>query len=115
MAIDSIVEIGRTIRFLSPISATNSSPLDDRQADALGVVHDRVRHLSVGVVGAGGLDHDTLDTESNVRRVFGAKLSDLWKNSHKVEVVGQHLDEIGSEVSAPLSTAKWRDDRRNNI
>ncbi|MFB3062016.1 MAG: ThiF family adenylyltransferase, partial [Candidatus Binatia bacterium] len=116
-AIDRILEIGRTIRFLSPISYMNTSPLDDRQADALGIVHDIVRKLSVGVVGVGGLgspiaeqlfrmgvdelfviDHDLLDTESNVRRDFGAKLSDLGKNKLKVDVVGDHLDEIGLGV-----------------
>ena len=112
--IDSIVEIGRIIRFLSPLTQSSASLLDDRQVDALGIVHDRVRNLSVGVVGDGGLgspiaeqlvrmgvaevfiiDHDALDTESNVRRVFGAKQQDIGENSLKVEVVGQHLDDIG--------------------
>jgi molybdopterin/thiamine biosynthesis adenylyltransferase len=67
--------------------------LDARQRDALGGVHDQLRHLSVGVVGCAGLgspvaeqlvrmgvaeivivDPDVLDTESNVRRVFGSTL-----------------------------------------
>jgi len=116
VTIDSIVSVGRTIEFLSAISHLAPSPLDDRQQDALGLVHDRVRNLSLAVVGAGGLgspiaeqfirmgaaeviliDHDLLDTDSNVRRVFGARMKDLRKENPmaKVDVVQRHLKDIG--------------------
>ncbi len=114
--IGRIVSAGRIMRFLNPIPELESSQLDSRQQDALGIVHDRVRLLTAAVVGAGGLgspiaeqlvrmgvsevyliDHDLLDTESNVRRVFGARMQDLRPDQPqpKVEVVGRHLDEIG--------------------
>lgn len=115
--IDRIVSVGRTLTFLSPTPETVQSALDDRQRDALGVVHDRVRALTVGLVGAGGLgslvaeqlvrmgvlevvtvDHDFIDTDSNVRRVFGARISDLRGKSTKVNVLFRHLTDIGLDV-----------------
>jgi molybdopterin/thiamine biosynthesis adenylyltransferase len=120
--VDRIVSVGRTLRFLNPVEstparrATDVPGLDDRQRDALGIVHDLIRGLHVGVVGAGGLgspiaeqlvrmgtgqvtivDHDALDTSSNVRRVFGSTMSDLRASDPpaKVDVVGRHLDQLG--------------------
>lgn len=119
VAINSIVSVGRTLEFLSAIPHPAPSPLDDRQQDALGLVHNRVRNLSLAVVGAGGLgspiaeqlvrmgatdviliDHDLLDTASNVRRVFGSKMKDLRKEDPKpkVNIVSRHLEDIGLGV-----------------
>jgi hypothetical protein len=118
--IDRIVSVGRTLSFLSLPPKTTFSPLDDRQRDALGVVHDRVRTITAAVVGVGGLgsptaeqlvrmgvaeviliDHDLLDTDSNVRRVFGSRVSDLRHEEKraKVDVVSEHLKEIGLDTS----------------
>jgi molybdopterin/thiamine biosynthesis adenylyltransferase len=101
---------------VNPLPALDDSALDARQRDALGVVHDRLRHLSVAVVGCGGVgsplaeqlwrmgvgelmlvDHDPLDTPSNVRRVFGSSMVDLAATAPpaKVDVVGRHLDRLG--------------------
>jgi len=87
--------------------------LDDRQRDALAVVHDRLRNLTVVLVGCGGVgspiaeqlvrmgvgslmiaDCQRLDTPSNVRRVFGSKLSDVQapESPLKIDVVGRHLE-----------------------
>lgn len=117
--IDQIVSIGRTIRILTPLPAQEANPLDARQTDALGIVHDRLRSLTVAVVGSGGtgspiaeqlvrvgvkevilVDHDMLDTESNVRRVFGSTLQQLRTRQFpfKVNVVADHLDHIGLGV-----------------
>lgn len=115
--IDRVQGLGRTLRLLSPLpSGGDESDLDARQRDALGVVHDRLRQLSVAVVGCGGVgsplaeqlqrmgvgelllvDHDLLDTPSNVRRVFGSSTIDLAQTSPpaKVDVVGRHLDRLG--------------------
>jgi molybdopterin/thiamine biosynthesis adenylyltransferase len=125
--LDRIVAVGRTLRFLNRVDSaparrvTDVPGLDDRQRDALGVVHELVRSLHVGVVGAGGLgspiaeqlarmgagevtivDHDALDTPSNVRRVFGSTISDLRGSEPpaKVDVVGRHLDQLG--LSRPM-------------
>lgn len=113
--VDRMFRIGRNLQFLSPIQPTTESELDDRQKGALGVVHDRVRHLDVALVGCGGtgsptaeqivrmgverlilIDGQRLDTPSNVRRVFGSRLSDIQSPEPplKVDVVGQHLDNL---------------------
>jgi hypothetical protein len=120
--VDRIVSVGRTIRLLSlpkPVArrrATDLPGLDDRQRDALGIVHDLLQQLDVVVVGMGGLgspiaeqlvrmgtgsvtilDHDVLDTTSNVRRVIGSSTADLRASTPlaKVDVVGRHLDTLG--------------------
>lgn len=114
--IDSIVGVGRTLRFLSLLEKPSDTEIDDRQQSALGVVHERVRNLTVALVGCGGVGSPTgeqlirmgakrlalvdggfLDTSSNVRRVFGSKSSDLTKAvpRRKVDVVGDHLDSLG--------------------
>jgi hypothetical protein len=117
--IDRIVSVGRTLSFLNPPPLVDNSALDDRQRDALGIVHDHVRTLTAAIVGLGGLgsptaeqlvrmgvaeviaiDHDLLDTSSNVRRVFGSRVSDLRhvEKRTKVDVVSDHLEEIGLGV-----------------
>jgi len=71
--------------------------------------------MHVAVVGVGGLgspvaeqlvrmgsrvtivDHDMLDTPSNVRRIYGSRVADLEgdPSPSKVDVVGRHLDSLG--------------------
>ena len=113
--IDRIVSVGRTLEFLSPIDVQRPSELDSRQRDGLGVVHDRVRQLTIAVAGVGGIgsptaeqvvrmgvekvitvDRDKLDSPSNLRRVFGAKMRHIrgGKRPAKVDIVGGHLDEF---------------------
>lgn len=114
--IERIVSVGRSLVDLSPLPEFASTPLDDRQRDALGIVHDRLRALTIAIVGCGGLgspiaeslvragvaeviliDHDFLDTDSNVRRVFGSTIADLHTTTPtpKVDVVGRHLARLG--------------------
>lgn len=114
--VERVQALGRTLRFLSPAPAMADDPLDLRQRSALGAVQDVLRSLSVGVIGCGGIgsplaeqlarmgvgelvlvDHDRLDTASNVRRVFGSTVADLAPKPvpAKVDVVGDHLDRIG--------------------
>lgn len=119
----SIVSVGRVLRTLSPLGEPPAVPqldgLDDRQRDALGLTHDLLRQLDVAIVGMGGLgspiaeqvvrmgprsltivDHDTLDTASNVRRIAGSTAADLRATTPppKVDVVGRHLDQLGLGV-----------------
>jgi molybdopterin-synthase adenylyltransferase len=118
----TISALGRGLRILSAEPASPGSSqaeLDSRQLDALGVVHDQVRSLSVALVGCGGLgsplaeqlvrmgvrellllDDDVLDTPSNVRRVFGSVAADLAASTPpaKVDVVGRHLDQLGLDT-----------------
>jgi hypothetical protein len=122
--IPRIVSVGRAMRVLSPVEAESTSipateGIDDRQRDALGTVHDLLRQLDVAVVGVGGIgspiaehltrmgvgsvtliDHDLLDTPSNVRRVIGSATTDLSATAPpaKVDVVGRHLDLLGLGV-----------------
>ncbi len=117
--VERIVMLGRTLKFLSPLPCAAASDIDARQRDGLGVVHDRLRRLTVGVVGCGGtgspiaeqlvrmgvasvllVDPKRLHTPSNVRRVFGSRMSDLQakESRPKVEVVGDHLDQLGLGV-----------------
>lgn len=118
--IPRVSAVGRTLKSLDPpeirLRAAEDSDLDARQRDALGIVHDAVRRLHIGVVGAGGLgspigeqitrmgaaevtliEHDDLDTPSNVRRVSGSTVRHLnyTKPPAKVDVVGDHLEGIG--------------------
>lgn len=116
VAIDRIASCGRTLGQLSQVEELESSPLDARQELALGPMHGHLRSLTVGVVGCGGLgspiaeqlvrmgvyeviliDHDALDTPSNVRRVTGATTFDLnaTRPPAKVDVVGRHLEQLG--------------------
>lgn len=122
VTVDLVTCLGRSLRLLSPAPpatpprAGEPADLDDRQRDALGLVHEILRQLDVAVVGLGGLgspiaeqlvrmgvrsvalvDHDVLDTPSNVRRVVGSTVADLRATTPppKVDVVGRHLDQIG--------------------
>lgn len=121
--VDRVTSIGRVLRVLDPPEMRfalrrSQRDLDDRQRDALGEMHDTLRQLVIAVVGVGGLgspiaeqlvrmgcdvelvDHDLLDTPSNVRRVVGSTLTDLraTKAPTKVDVVGAHLDYLGFDV-----------------
>jgi len=119
--IDSVVGVGRTLRFLSLLEKSVDRAMDDRQRNALGVVQDRLWNLSVALIGCGGIGSPTaeqsvrmgvqrlliidgglLDTPSNVRRVFGSRPSDLEKavRRKKVDVVGDHVD--GLEFGVPV-------------
>ena len=119
LPIHQVVSIGRTMCILSPVQNVDDSKLDSRQHDALGLVHNLLRNLDVGVVGCGGLgsavaeqiarmgvksllliDHDRLDTDSNLRRMIGSTMTDLKATTPlpKVDVVGRHLDQLGLGV-----------------
>ena len=120
--IDRIVKVGRILQFLSPLKQAPDTPLDIRQRDALGVVHDRLRNLTVGLVGYGGLgspaaeqlvrmgvgglvivDPQLVDTPSNIRRIFGSTWADAEAMSPppKVEVARRHLE--GLALSVPIN------------
>jgi hypothetical protein len=119
VTIDRIWSVGRIIRCLGPSSSVTDTNLDDRQRDALGLIHDHIRSLDVAVVGCGGLgspvaeqlvrmgtnsvtlnDVDRVDTRSNVRRLFGATNADANAANPpaKVDVVGRHLEHLGLDV-----------------
>lgn len=120
VSIDRVVGVGTALRLLSPLPRTEDSPLDSRQRAALGDVQDRLRSLTVAIVGCGGLgsplaeqmtrmgvgelilvDNDRLDTPSNARRVFGAACSDLLavEPPPKVDVLARHLVHLGFATS----------------
>jgi hypothetical protein len=117
--IAAIYKVGRTLQTLSPIEPLENTPIDDRQRDALGMIHDRLRGMDVGIVGCGGIgspiaeqlvrmgvrsltvvDFDHLDTPSNVRRNFGSTLSDLNAAipPRKVDVIFRHAANLGLGV-----------------
>lgn len=119
--VERVASLGRILRVISIASERDKhgqepAGIDDRQRDALGDVHDRLRELDVAVVGVGGLgspvaeqlvrmgvggvtliDSGSLDTASNVRRVIGSRMVDLSATlpSLKVDVVGRHLEDLG--------------------
>jgi hypothetical protein len=120
--VEHVASVGRDLRSLDAprIRASRPDALDTRQRDALGKAHDRLRALTVGLVGSGGLgsplaeqlvrmgarkvviiEHDRLDTPSNVRRVFGSRREHLNQvpPPAKVDVVGDHLDAIGLDTT----------------
>ncbi len=122
LGVDRVTRVSRTLTPLGPraIRPLHTDPLDARQRDALGKAHDRLRQLTVGLVGCGGLgsplaeqlvrmgadevviiEHDTLDTPSNLRRVFGSRREHLDRcpAPAKVDVVGDHLDAIGLDTT----------------
>jgi len=103
--------------------------IDDRQFRALGDFGNHyLRQLSVAVVGAGGtgsvlseqlvrmgvrslvvIDHDTLDTASNLRRVIGSRQSDLESRTPKAEIVARYLRSLGglgSEIFAVVGDVR---------
>lgn len=115
--IERISTVGRNLHTLnvSGIRALRAEEIDLRQRDALGRAHDRLREMTIGLVGASGLgsplaeelvrmgareviliEHDRLDTPSNVRRMFGSRRSHLDQvpPPAKVDVVADHLDQI---------------------
>jgi molybdopterin-synthase adenylyltransferase len=121
VAIPRVLSLGRSMKLLNPLDQTPIDTsaiegIDDRQRDALGTVHDVLQQLDIAVVGVGGtgspiaeqltrmgagsvtiVDHDLLDTPSNVRRVVGSHPADLNATTApaKVDVVGRHLDQLG--------------------
>jgi len=130
--IHRIWAIGRTVRWLTPLTAPLLTDLDQRQRDALGIIHDQLQRLDVAVVGCGGLgspiaeqlvrvgtqsvllnDVDCLDTPSNVRRVFGAAIADLDAavSPPKVDVVGRHLQQLGFDTRIRRTHADVRSDQ----
>lgn len=119
--IERVSKVGRTLQLLSPHEYLQDIPMDARQRDALGIIHDRVRSLTVAIVGCGGvgspiaeqlirmgvgqailIDRGYLDTPSDVRRTFGSRRSDLEvrEPQRKVDVIGRHLDslEMGASI-----------------
>jgi molybdopterin/thiamine biosynthesis adenylyltransferase len=115
VSIERIATTGRTLSFLEPSQPIRPSSLDDRQQAALGDLNGRLANCDVAIVGTGGvgsplaeavvrmgvrtvtlIDHDRLDTPSNLRRVFGARLRDLTDPpAWKAQVVGEHCRNIG--------------------
>lgn len=116
--------VGPGLLPLSPPRGIEDDLLDGRQILALGESNRDLRSLSVAVIGCGGtgsavaeqlyrmgvatlvlVDDDTLDTESNLRRVAGARYSDAHTlpAPAKVDVVAAHLTRValpGTEVVA---------------
>jgi hypothetical protein len=130
--VERIWAVDRVMRLMSALPPTDVNELDGRQQDALGHIHDRLRHLDVAIVGSGGLgspiaeqlvrmgvrrleliDSDVLDTPSNVRRIFGATMSDLKATTalRKVDVVGRHLRQLGFDTDIRLRFADVRSER----
>jgi len=128
LAVDAILSIGSRIRVLSAATPTPLPQFFDRQIRAFGKENQAVlRVLRVGVVGLGGtgspvaeqlyrlgigelilFDGDRLE-ESNLNRVYGAKLSDVGK--HKVHIAKDRLDEIGlgTSVQAVAEHITWEE------
>lgn len=122
--------IGPGLLPLAPAGGAEDVLLDGRQMLALGESNRDLRSLSIAVVGCGGtgsavaeqlyrmgvaklvlVDDDTLDTESNLRRVTGARYSDAHTlpAPPKVEVVAAHLATIalpGTDVVAIRGDAR---------
>lgn len=93
---------------------------DDRQILALGGLGNaRLRKMQVAIVGAGGtgsplaqqlaqmgigdllvIDHDVLDTPSNLRRVVGARPSDLRDRRSKAEIVSRTVNDMEGGTKA---------------
>lgn len=107
--------IGPGLLPLAPPGGMEDELLDSRQILALGESNRDLRSLAVAVIGCGGtgsavaeqlyrmgvaklvlVDDDTLDTESNLRRVAGARYSDAHTlpAPAKVDVVASHLAQI---------------------
>lgn len=116
MQLDRVDSVGLGLRPLSAPGATAETLLDDRQLRALGTTNVLLRSLSVSVIGCGGtgaavaeqiyrmgvarlilVDHDRVDTESNVRRMLGSTMADAngLPHPHKVDVVARRLREVG--------------------
>ena len=120
LEIDRITSAGFGLRLINPVNKTSpADALDDRQAAALGPLNETLRQLDVVIVGCGGLgsplaetltrmgvrrvsvvDHDRLDTPSNIRRIFGARISDLATRpaATKVSIVARNCDSAELET-----------------
>lgn len=117
--IDRVTMAGRHSAILNPLERSSVEPFDDRQGRALGSINDQLRSLDVAVIGCGGLgsplmevlyrngvrrllvvDPERLDHPSNVRRVFGSRITDLQRDppTAKVDAVGRLCREIGLDV-----------------
>lgn len=118
--IERITSAGHGFRLITSGSqAHQPDALDDRQEPALGSLNRTLRQLDLVVVGCGGLgsplaetltrmgvrklsliDHDRLDTPSNVRRVFGARMSDLYTRppATKVSIAARNCDSAELET-----------------
>lgn len=114
--LDRIDAVGLGLDPLSPPAVQPDALLDDRQIRALGGTNAALRSLTVAVIGCGGtgaavaeqvhrmgvarlilIDHDTVDTESNVRRMLGSTMQDAdqYPHPYKVDVVARRLRETG--------------------
>ena len=131
--VDTIETLGRRARLLihgAVPEQQSDVELDDRQRRALGELgNDRLRDLSVGLVGAGGtgsplaeilarmgvarltvIDPDSLDTPSNLRRITGSTQQDLESAAAKADVVARHINALGLGTSAEALAADVRTD-----
>lgn len=128
-----IASVGRTLRLDTGASTRGDTELDDRQVRALGnETNDLLRALRVAIVGAGGLgspvaetlarmgvgeirliDHDSLDTPSNARRIFGIARAaiDSADPVAKAEAVAAGLDrlELGTTLIPVVGDVTRRD------
>ncbi len=110
-----IISVGQKLSLLNTIASENND-LDSRQQSALGVINGVLKRLVVAVVGCGGIgsqvavqlarmgvgtivliDNDVIDTQSNVRRMSGTKLSDFnsVNPKAKVDTLGDYIDSLG--------------------
>jgi molybdopterin/thiamine biosynthesis adenylyltransferase len=97
------------------VPAPVTDALDDRQRRALGDLgNTTLRGMRVAVIGAGGtgswlcemlaragvrdlliVDHDDLDTPSNLRRVLGASRPDLDARRNKAQIAADNINRLG--------------------
>ena len=116
--IERITSAGRCFSILNA-GEISPNQFDSRQLLALGDINKLIRQLDIAIVGCGGLgsplaetlvrmgirsltliDHDKLDTPSNIRRVFGSKVGDLHRipAPSKVSLVGGLCSSLGFET-----------------
>lgn len=129
--VDTILSIGARLHILYSTTSPSLPQFFDRQIRAFGKDNQEVlRRLRVGVVGLGGtgspvaeqlyrlgigelifFDGDRLE-ESNLNRVYGAKLSDVGK--YKADIAKCRLDEIGlnTPVQAVTEDITWEESAR---
>ena len=132
ISIDAVSVLGQgRFQFLQPRQRDVEADIDDRQRRALGALGNAfLRQLRVGLVGVGGtgsplaeqfarmgvaeitlVDHDLLDTPSNLRRLVGSRARDLADRPQKASVVKRHLDDIGLGVEVHAVPADVRSER----
>jgi hypothetical protein len=132
--IDRITSAGTGLQVLTPFPKAEEEveAIDERQARALGSLNAVLRSLDVAVAGCGGLgsplaetltrmgarrlilvDGDQLDTPSNVRRVFGARMADLAVRPApaKVSIVARNcrIPQLGTEIIEVHGDLRRRD------